>query len=129
MSTLAIPLKEFDSEMANTRRLLERVPTDKGQWKPHEKSFPLGHLAQLISWMPGWIAQTLNQPFIDIQGGGETGPYTFEKTESLVEMFDRNVKDAREALQKVTDGALGERWELKMGSQSLMTMPKGAPPY
>ena len=48
-------LPEFDQEMATTRRLLERVPAEKGPWKPHEKSFPLGHLAQLIARMPGWI--------------------------------------------------------------------------
>ena len=48
MATPAIPLKEFDVEMASTRKLLERVPGDKGAWKPHEKSFSLGHLAQLV---------------------------------------------------------------------------------
>jgi hypothetical protein len=51
MST-AIPLKEFDGEMASTRRLLERVPTEKGEWKPHAKSFSVGHLARLVAWMP-----------------------------------------------------------------------------
>lgn len=39
MTAPAIPLEEFDQEMATTRRLLERVPQDKGSWKPHEKSF------------------------------------------------------------------------------------------
>jgi len=42
-------LPEFDQEMATTRRLLERVPSDKGSWKPHPKSFSLGHLTQLVS--------------------------------------------------------------------------------
>jgi hypothetical protein len=60
MSEPVIPLKEFDQEMATTRRLLERVPSDKGEWRPHQKSFPLGHLAQLLSWMPGWITMSLN---------------------------------------------------------------------
>ena len=61
MSIADTLLPEFDQEMATTRRLLERVPTDKGKWKPHEKSFSLGHLAQLVAWMPGWIGQTLRQ--------------------------------------------------------------------
>lgn len=52
-------LPEFYQEMATTRRLLERVPTDKGKWKPHPKSFPLGHLTQLVSMMPGWITKGL----------------------------------------------------------------------
>jgi len=44
MSEPAIPVKEFEHEMASTRRLLERVPGEKGEWKPHPKSFALGHL-------------------------------------------------------------------------------------
>jgi hypothetical protein len=59
MSVPVIPLSEFDQEMASTRRLLERVPSEKGEWRPHQKSFPLGHLAQLLSWMPGWITKSL----------------------------------------------------------------------
>ena len=54
-------LPEFDQEMTPTRRVLERVPSDKREWKPHPRSFALGHLAQLVSWMPGWITQTLTQ--------------------------------------------------------------------
>ncbi len=118
----AIPLKEFDQEMASTRRLLERVPSEKGQWKPHPKSFALGHLAQLVSWMPGWITMTLRDPYIDLKSGGG---YSFETTEKLLEGFDRNVREAREALASVTGDALDERWELRMGPQVLMTSTKG----
>lgn len=120
--TPAIPLKEFDLEMASTRRLLERVPGDRGTWKPHEKSFPLGHLAQLVAWMPGWIPRTLREPHIDLAGGGG---YSFEPTETLVAMFDRNVAEAREALAAVTGDALDEPWELRHGENVLFTSPRG----
>jgi uncharacterized damage-inducible protein DinB len=122
MPTPAIPLKEFDAEMASTRRLLERVPSDKGPWKPHEKSFAIGHLAQLVSWMPGWITRTLREPFIDLKAG--TG-YSFEKTETLLSTFDENVRTARKALDEVTGAALDEMWHLKMGEQTLMSSPRG----
>jgi uncharacterized damage-inducible protein DinB len=125
METVAIPLKEFDAEMASTRRLLERIPSEKAQWKPHEKSFALGHLTQLVAWMPGWIAGTLNEPVMDIAGGGEGGGYSFEKTEKLVAMFDDNVAKARAALERVTGAALDETWTLKAGPNTLMTMPRG----
>ena len=122
MTTPAIPLKEFDAEMATTRKLLERVPSEKGTWKPHEKSFPLGHLAQLVAGMPGWITRTLREPSIDLK----TGPgYSFEKTETLLDTFDKNVQQAREALASVTGAALDEPWSLKMGDQVLMTTPRG----
>jgi hypothetical protein len=81
MNLPAIPLKEFDLEMASTRRLLERVPTEKGRWKPHQKSFPLGHLAQLVSSMPGWIASSLREAHIDL---ATAGGYSFEPTETLL---------------------------------------------
>ena len=117
-----IPLKEFDVEMATTRRLLERVPSDRGDWKPHEKSFPLGHLAQLVSWMPGWITRTLHEPFIDLATGGR---YSMESTETLLDVFDENVKTARAALDSVRGAALDEEWSLRMGERVLMTSPRG----
>ena len=96
MPRVAIPLEEFSSEMATTRRLLERVPTEKGRWKPHEKSFALGHLAQLLSWMPGWITNALTETSLDLAKGGQ---YSLEKTESLLAQFDTNVREARAAIE------------------------------
>src|SRR5438093_11619377 len=89
-------LPEFDQEMATTRRLLERVPGDKAQWKPHPKSFALGHLAQLLSWMPGWIANTLSETELELT---QAPGYSFETTETLLAGFDRNVRDARQAIR------------------------------
>jgi len=86
--------------MASTRKLLERVPTEKGRWKPHEKSFALGHLAQLVSWMPGWIATSLRE-------------------------FDRNVEQARAALGSVVGPRLDEPWSLRHGDKVLFTAPRG----
>lgn len=122
MTTPAIPLAEFDQEMGVTRRLLERVPTDRGEWKPHPKSFALGHLAQLVAGIPGWIARTLREPAIDLAAGPG---YSFEPTTVLLEQFDANVRAAREALGSVTGAALDEPWSLRMGEQVLMTSPRG----
>ena len=122
MTAPAIPLKEFDQEMATTRRLLERVPGDKGAWKPHEKSFPLGHLAQLVAWMPGWITRSLREPHIDL---ATSGGYSFESTDTLLHEFDRNVSSARDALESVTGAALEEPWSLKHGDNVIFTTPRG----
>jgi uncharacterized damage-inducible protein DinB len=121
MTVPAIPLPEFDQEMAVTRRLLERVPGEKGTWKPHQKSFPLGHLAQLVAWMPGWIATTLRQTELDLAGAGG---YSFEPTDVLLREFDRNVIAAREALGGVTGRDLDVPWSLKHGDQVLFTTPR-----
>jgi uncharacterized damage-inducible protein DinB len=116
-------LDEFDQEMKTTRRMLERVPSDKGTWKPHEKSFSLAHLAQLVSWMPGWITMAINQSKLDLSGAPR---YSNEKTETLLAEFDRNVAQARDALSKVTDEQWMEPWSLTSGDQVFMTLPKGA---
>src|SRR5439155_3730148 len=100
-------LPEFDQEMTTTRRLLERVPSDRGPWKPHPKSFALGHLAQLVSWMPGWIANTLSSTALDL---AMAPGYSFETTETLLAGFDRNVADARQALLAAKDSDFPVPW-------------------
>lgn len=115
-------LPEFDQEMAATRRTLERVPTDKGTWKPHPKSFPLGHLAQLVSWMPGWVATTLDSDELDLAAGGA---YTFEPTDVLLRGFDENVRRSRAALAAAPDAAFGKTWRLKHGDRVLWEAPVG----
>ena len=122
MSDTAIALSEFDQEMATTRRLLERVPGEKGPWKPHEKSFALGHLAQLVAWMPGWIGRTLRDTSIDLLVGEG---YSFQPTEKLLADFDRNVADAREALETVRGDELQVPWSLRRGDEVIFTLPRG----
>lgn len=116
-------IPEFDQEMATTRRVLERVPSDKNTWKPHEKSFSIGHLAQLVARMPGWITMTVKHPKLDLS---QAAPYTYETTDTLLADFDRNVREAREALSSVTDEHMEQPWALTMGDKALMTLPTGA---
>jgi uncharacterized damage-inducible protein DinB len=122
MSIAQALLPEFDQEMATTRRLLERVPGEKGAWKPHEKSFALGHLAQLVSWMPGWIASTLRETALDLAAAPK---YSFEKTETLVREFDRNVAAARAAIAGSKDADYAVPWSLKHGDRVIFTAPRG----
>lgn len=115
-------LPEFDQEMAVTRRLLERVPTDKGTWKPHPKSFPLGHLAQLVATMPGWVTKTVRETEINLAA---SSGYSFEKTDTLLTQFDRHVREAREAIASSKDADYIVPWSLKHGDRVLFTMPRG----
>jgi uncharacterized damage-inducible protein DinB len=119
IGTSMIP--EFELEMKTTRRLLERVPADKGQWKPHPKSFSLGHLAQLVSWMPGWVTKAARGEDIDL---AHAGGYSYEKTETLLDGFDRHVREALDALGVVSDADLQQPWSLKMGGRVLFTLPR-----
>ena len=115
-----LSIAEFDQEMKSTRRVIERVPSDKAEWRPHPKSFPMGHLAQLLAWMPGWITNAARETKLDLLNAGG---YSFEKTETLLDMFDKNVREAREALATTTDFTVP--WSLVRGDMVLMTSPRG----
>lgn len=122
MSVAETLLPEFDLEMATTRRVLERVPTDKGKWKPHPKSFSLGHLAQLVAGMPGWITNTVEETQLDL---ANYPGYSYEKTEDLVKSFDRNVAEARKAIAAAKDSDFTIAWSLKHGERVIFTQPRG----
>ena len=122
MSISKTLLAEFDQEMATTRRVLERVPSDKGQWKPHAKSFSLAHLAQLVAWMPGWITNTMTKTSLNLAAAAG---YSSEKTEDLLKMFDKNVKEARAAIAKSKDADYKKNWSLKHGDRVIFTQPRG----
>ncbi len=115
-------LPEFDQEMAATRRVIERVPDDNPDWKPHQKSFSVAHLAQLLAWMPGWIGQTLTSTELDLATGGG---YSTERTDVLLKMFDENVRTSREAITAAKDSDYDVPWSLKMQGNTLFTLPRG----
>lgn len=123
MTIAEMLLPEFDQEMATTRRVLERVPGEKGEWKPHPKSFSLGHLAQLVAWMPGWFTQMLQESELDLS---EAAGYSVESTETLLRMFDENVRVARETIAAASDADFAQPWSLKRGGEVLLTMPRAA---
>ena len=114
-------LPEFEGEMSTTRRLLERVPTDRGPWKPHEKSFSLGHLAQLVATMPSWIVSTLRGQDIDLSEGA---PYSYQPTAELLRQFDGFVAEVREELGRVSDEQFDLPWSLKTGGHVIFTLPR-----
>jgi uncharacterized damage-inducible protein DinB len=115
-------LPEFDLEMATTRKAIERVPTDKGAWKPHPKSFALGHLTQLIATMPGWLTNMATQSELDLARGAG---YSLESTDSLLAKFDKLVAEARTALANLKDADVAAPWSLKHGDRVLFTTPRG----
>src|SRR5688500_3579957 len=98
-------LPEFEHEMANTRKTLERVPDDKFDWKPHEKSMALGELATHLATIPSWTAMTFDRDELDLAPPGEP-EYRLEPAKSRAEVlaaFDKNVASARSALETASD--------------------------
>jgi len=117
-------LPEFDHEMTTTRKVLERLPEDRLDWKPHVKSFSLGALATHVATLPTWGAETLNKSELDLAGGQPAAALP-SKTE-LISAFDKNVAATRLALAGKTDAELLAMWTLKRGGKTLFSMPKTA---
>jgi len=121
-------LPEFDQEMANTRKVLERVPAAKFSWKPHPKSSEFGALAAHVANMPDWAGLTMQSDSFDYAPPGAP-PYEtpkFSSTDDLLAAFDKSVAAARTALAEADDGKFLAPWTLMAGGKALMTMPRVA---
>ena len=121
-------LPEFDQEMAVTRRILERVPDGKNDWRPHPKSMPLGRLASHVAELPGWVLNSLTKTELDLAPapGQEWKPMILDNQAAMLALFDSDRAEARKALEQSPDAAFMVPWSLKRGPAVLMTMPRAA---
>jgi len=114
-------LPEFDQEMASTRVLLQRVPANKVDWKPHEKSMILGRLAGHVAELPLWAERVVDTEMFDLTTmvTGQYKPYVATSSEDLLQTFDKNVTQAREALAKASDEHLSKVWSLQIHGKAI----------
>jgi uncharacterized damage-inducible protein DinB len=126
VSIASLLLPEFDAEMLSTRRLLERVPEGKSDWKPHAKSMALGRLATHVTEIPGWLVFTFEKDALDIAppGAPPFKPQILTGTAALLAQFDANVAKGRAALAAAPDEVFTRPWTFQMGGKDLWTKPK-----
>src|SRR5436305_3786999 len=119
-------LPEFDLEMANTRKTLARVPDDKLDWKPHEKSMTMRSLASHLSNLAGWPVYVIDRDSLDVSPVGEDPLRVppINSTEEALETFDKNVAAARAAIAGASDEDLLKPWSLLAGGKNIFTMPR-----
>jgi uncharacterized damage-inducible protein DinB len=123
MSQIQALLKEMQQEAATTRKMLERVPEDKFDWKPHPKSGTLKWLSTHIAELPGWVEMTLTTSELDF----EANPYKQEpigSTADLLQYFEKSLEKGKAQLEKATEKDLEETWTLRNGSQILVACSK-----
>ena len=116
--------KELESEAITTRKMLERVPFDNYNWKPHEKSMTLQKLASHVAELPSWIGMTLNTNELDFA----QNPYTLPEitnSEQLMKYFERNLAEGRSELAKAKEEQLSQPWILRNGEDIYNVSPKG----
>jgi uncharacterized damage-inducible protein DinB len=119
-------LPEFDHEMATTRKLLERVPEGNPDWKPHEKSMSISRLAGHVAELAGWGKTAIAQDSLDFRpvGGPAFKPYVMTSRKQLLEVFDKNVAEARAAIAGASDEEFMKTWTLLSGGKQILAMPK-----
>ncbi len=117
-------LPEFDHEMTLTRKVLERVPDDRLDWKPHAKSYAAGQLAQHLATIPLWGTLTLSQSDVDLAGMPPLEPLKTRK--DILALFDGHAASARAALVDKSDAELKAQWALKRDGHVIFSMPKHA---
>lgn len=121
-------LPEFDHEMANTRKVLERIPEDKLDWRVHEKSNTIGWVGMHLAQIPNWADLTLNQDSLDVAPVGAE-PYrtpVAHSRQEILDRFDKNVAAARAAIAAATDEQFMKPWSLLMKGETVFTMPRAA---
>ena len=127
MKLASLIVEELDHEAELTRRALEQVPTGKNDWKPHEKSMPLGQLAHMIAVMPSWISMIVEQDELDIKppaGSNNGAPRSFSSASELLQAHDKAVATARKAVSKKTDKYLQTPWKLLEGGAVAQEKPR-----
>jgi uncharacterized damage-inducible protein DinB len=114
-------LAEFDQEMSNTRKTLERVPAEKWDWKPHPKSGSLGWMASHVATLPNFTVGVIQTSDFEIDG--HPSPKVKDASE-LLKVFAEQRQKARDAIANLTDEQLHQTWTLKYKGQVLMSLPR-----
>lgn len=121
-------LPEFDHEFALTRKALERVPEDKFDYKPHEKSMSMGVLAAHLAESPGWGVMIAEQDSFDVapKDGPKWEPFAPKTKEEVLAKFDESTEATRKALASCSDESMMQPWSLLVSGKAEFTMPRVA---
>ncbi|BDU71999.1 DinB family protein [Mesoterricola silvestris] len=126
MSIAQSLLPEFEHEIAGVRRVLERIPVEHLDYRPHPKSMTLGELANHLAVMPGWVAGTLSTTDMDFDDPEirASMPKPSSTIEGLLKTLDSGKEEAAKALAKASDADFQVIWSGRAGGKVLFSMPR-----
>lgn len=120
-----ILLPEFDHETATTAKVLANIPAGKFDWRPHDKSFTMGELANHLVDILAWGVATLTRDGFDMQTDGATFERSKATTvEQLLANFEANRAKARAAIEATADADYAKPWALSAGGHTIFSQPK-----
>ena len=117
-------VKEMENEAVTTRKMLSRIPEDKYNWKPHEKSMTIQRLATHIAELPTWVSMALNTDELDF----ESNPYApkdIKTNKEILDLLEQSLAEAKANLQKAKDDSLSKEWVLRSGKTIYSKSTKG----
>jgi uncharacterized damage-inducible protein DinB len=123
MQIIPLLLKEMEQEAAITRKMLERVPADKYDWKPHEKSMKMETLAVHIAELPSWVKMALTTSELDFSKM-DYKPTSVSNTQELLSLFEKSFEEGKSALSAAKEEDLLPEWTLRNGEQVYSVMTK-----
>ncbi len=115
-------LMEFDRECSTTRKVLERVDDAHLDFRPHEKSMTMRHLAYHLATLPHWIGDALLADGFDLAARKPPSPPA--TAAEIVQTFGAAVTRAKEAMAQLDDAKAMGDWSLRKGATSLLTLPR-----
>ncbi len=120
MTIAQVLLADFDREIANTRRTLERVPEDKPDYKPHEKSMPLGKLAMHCATMSLFGAYIIEDEDMDMAAPRHPHvPLEFKSRAACLKALEESAARCRAALAAASDAHLMQLWDFRFGEHPI----------
>ena len=123
MTRAELLLNEFKKEVVATRTILAKVPMDKLDYKPHEKSMTLGRLSTHVAEIAGWWKECLIDDELDFAKGDFT-PKVFNTTDEFLAYFDDLVAKAEVILTEVNDEEFDKPWTMRQGELIFFTQAK-----
>ncbi len=117
-------LKEMDREAIITRKMLERVPSDKFDWQPHQKSMTLQRLATHVAELPTWVEMAILTDELDFAKNAYE-PEVVADSAGLMDYFERSLARGRETLLKANEALLTKEWTLRNGDEVYEVSSKG----
>ena len=116
MKISEILLQDYDIEISNTRRTLERIPEGKNDWKCHDKSMPLGRLAMHCATLPLFGYYILEDEDMDL--AAPRRPFAsldFTTREAALKALDEGAAKCRASLAAASGEHLSKLWEFSWG--------------
>lgn len=118
-------IEEIEQEAINTKKMLERVPAEKFDWRPHQKSMTLKQLAVHIANLSKRPVQVITTKYLDLADSSIKKP-EINNTTDLIKEFEEGTSQSIDALKSVSDDDLNVNWIMRRGEHIIINMPKAA---